>query len=154
MPVLIISKISRLNVLNVVSPPKNPTVIHNLRACGITSILLKVSPKIYPSKKHPKIFTKKVPKIADVKYFLDKTEQIYLNTAPIPPPKNIDKRCIYNLTFLIILAGTPATTVFSGTSFVTTAFAPIIAPSPIVIPCKTVAFDPIQTLFPIFIGFG
>ena len=41
-------------------------------------------------------------------------------------------------------AGTPATTQCGGTSFVTTAPAPMVAPSPIVIPHKMVAFDPID----------
>ena len=48
----------------------------------------------------------------------------------------------------------PAAIIFAGTSFVTTAFAPIIAPFLIVTPCKIVALEPIQTLSPIFIGFG
>ena len=38
-------------------------------------------------------------------------------------------------------------------SFVTTEFAPIITLLPIFTPGKTVALDPIQTLFPIVIGF-
>ena len=56
------------------------------------------------------------------------------------------------LTFLMNLAGIPATMEHSSTSFVTTAPAAMIAPSPIVTPGKIVAFEPIQTLFPIFIG--
>ena len=40
----------------------------------------------------------------------------------------------------------------SSTSFVTTAPAAMIAPSPIVTPGKIVALEPIQTLFPILIG--
>ena len=47
------------------------------------------------------------------------------------------------------LAGTPATTTFAGTFFVTTAAAAITALSPIVTPGSTVAFAPIQTFLPI-----
>ena len=51
-------------------------------------------------------------------------------------------------------AGTPPTTVFSATSFVTTAPAAIMDPSPMETPERIVAFDPIQTSFPILIGEG
>ena len=44
------------------------------------------------------------------------------------------------------LAGTPATTVRGGTSFVTTAPAPTTAPSPIVTPGQIVTRAPSQTL--------
>jgi hypothetical protein len=47
----------------------------------------------------------------------------------------------------MIFAGTPATTVFGKTSFVTTDPAPISAFSPIVIPHKMVALDPIDAPF-------
>lgn len=50
------------------------------------------------------------------------------------------------------IAGTPATNVFGGTSFVTTAPAATIAPSPMVTPLNMVAPTPIQTLSPIIIG--
>jgi hypothetical protein len=46
----------------------------------------------------------------------------------------------------MIFAGTPATTVFGKTSFVTTDPAPISSFSPIVIPHKMVALDPIDAL--------
>ncbi len=49
--------------------------------------------------------------------------------------------------FLIIFAGTPATTVFGGTSFVTTEPAPISAFSPIVIPQSMVALEPMDAPF-------
>jgi len=45
------------------------------------------------------------------------------------------------------LAGTPATIVFPGTSFVTTDPAPTIAFSPIVIPQSIVEEDPIEAPF-------
>ena len=51
-------------------------------------------------------------------------------------------------------AGTPPTTVFFATSFVTTAPAAIIAPSPIVIPGSIVALEPIQTSFPMVMDDG
>ena len=51
-------------------------------------------------------------------------------------------------------AGTPPTTVFASTSFVTTAPAATIAPSPIVTPGNIVALEPIHTLFSILIGLG
>ena len=47
----------------------------------------------------------------------------------------------------MIFAGTPATTVFGETSLVTTDPAPIRAFSPIVIPHKMVALDPIEAPF-------
>lgn len=53
---------------------------------------------------------------------------------------------------LTTFAGTPATTVFGGTSFVTTAPAATTAPSPTVTPGRIVECDPIQTLLPILIG--
>ena len=52
------------------------------------------------------------------------------------------------IQYLTILAGTPSTTAQDGTSFVTTAPAAMIAPSPIV------TREPIHTLLPICIGFG
>lgn len=51
-------------------------------------------------------------------------------------------------------AGFPATTQFSGTSFVTTEPAPITASFPIVTPDKIVEFEPIHTFLPILIGAG
>ena len=53
---------------------------------------------------------------------------------------------------LIILAGFPATIQYEGTSFVTTLFAPITAPSPIVRPGNIVTLSPTQTFFPIITG--
>ena len=47
---------------------------------------------------------------------------------------------------LIVLAGTPTTTAFAGTSPVTTAFAPTTALSPMLTPRVIVALAPIQTL--------
>lgn len=52
----------------------------------------------------------------------------------------------------ITLAGLPATTVRSGTSFVTTLPAPTTAPEPTVTPGKTKAPVPIQTLFAMSTG--
>lgn len=51
------------------------------------------------------------------------------------------------------LAGQPATTAFVGQSCVTTAFAPTITLSPMVIPGIIHTPSPIHTLFPIFTGF-
>ena len=49
----------------------------------------------------------------------------------------------------MILAGFPTTTEYGGTSFVTTALAPITEPSPILTPGRIVALSPIQTFSPI-----
>ena len=46
----------------------------------------------------------------------------------------------------LIRAGTPMTIAWSGTSFVTTAPAPIIAFSPIVIPARIIAPEPTDVL--------
>ena len=50
----------------------------------------------------------------------------------------------------ILRAGIPPTTVYGGTSFVTTEPAATTAPSPILIPCKMTEFGPIQALLPTF----
>ena len=52
------------------------------------------------------------------------------------------------------LAGTPPTTMLGGTSFVTTAPAASMTPSPMVTPGVTVALAPIHTLFPMTMGAG
>lgn len=52
----------------------------------------------------------------------------------------------------MILAGEPTTTENGGMSFVTTLFAAIIAPSPIVTPARIVALSPILTLLPMIMG--
>ena len=57
-------------------------------------------------------------------------------------------------TVLIILAGLPATTLLSGTSFVTTAPAATVQPLPIVTPGQNIAAPPIQQSLPILIGFA
>lgn len=57
------SKISKLKVEKVVSPPKKPTVTKNLKLLGITQILFIEIPKTKPINKHPIILTKKVPNI-------------------------------------------------------------------------------------------
>lgn len=49
----------------------------------------------------------------------------------------------------MILAGFPTTTEYGGTSFVTTALAPITDPSPILTPGRIVALSPIHTFSPI-----
>ena len=54
----------------------------------------------------------------------------------------------------MILAGTPATTQLSGTSFVTTAPAAITELFPTVTPDNIWTPPPIQTLLPIIIGFA
>ena len=61
-PVFKNSNISRLKVENVVRPPKNPTVMNNFRVSEMFWNLFKVSPKTSPKRKHPTIFTRKVPK--------------------------------------------------------------------------------------------
>ena len=53
--------------------------------------------------------------------------------------------------FFITLAGQPAAIQWAGMSLVTTAFAAIITPSPILTPANIVALSPIQTFFPMFI---
>ena len=60
----------------------------------------------------------------------------------------------YSSIFLIIFAGTPATTVFSGTSLVTTAPTAITAFSPTITPGQMVALAPIQAFFLISTGFN
>ena len=52
----------------------------------------------------------------------------------------------------LIVAGTPATKQFSGTSLVTTLPAAITQPAPIVTPCITETFAPNQQLSPTLIG--
>ena len=54
----------------------------------------------------------------------------------------------------MILAGMPPTIVLSGTSLETTAPAATTALSPMVTPCRIVAFEPIQTFRPSVIGAG
>ena len=54
----------------------------------------------------------------------------------------------------MILAGIPPTTAYGGTSFVTTAPAATIEPSPSVTPLVITAPEPIQTLLPILMGAG
>ncbi len=51
-------------------------------------------------------------------------------------------------------AGTPPTIAFAGTSFVTTAPAATTALSPIVTPCRMVAFEPTHTFLPNTMGAG
>ena len=53
---------------------------------------------------------------------------------------------------LTALAGAPTQIVLVGMSLLTTEFAPIIAPFPIVTPAKTQTFSPIQTLLPMLTG--
>lgn len=60
---------------------------------------------------------------------------------------------LYYIVFMNF-AGTPPTTVFSGTSFVTTAPAAMTALSPMVTPCSIVALEPTHTFFPKMIGAG
>ena len=57
----------------------------------------------------------------------------------------------YLLTFTTF-AGLPATTLYAGTSLVTTLLAAITAPSPMVTFGKIVALSPIHTSFPIITG--
>src|SRR5512143_277291 len=61
-------------------------------------------------------------------------------TTDIPPPRTL-------YIFLLILAGTPTTTVLSGTSFVTTLPAPTIAFSPMVTPHRIVVLVPMEAPF-------
>ena len=65
---------------------------------------------------------------------------------------SLTARPFYN--FFITLAGTPPTSVFGSTSFVTTAPAATTAPSPMVTPPIIVALAPIQQPSPIMIGFA
>ena len=60
----------------------------------------------------------------------------------------------YSSIFLINFAGFPATTVLSGTSFVTTLPAPTMEFSPMVTPGRIVAAIPIHAFFLICIGFA
>ena len=53
--------------------------------------------------------------------------------------------------YLTILAGAPITTAKGGTSLVTILPAPIIAPSPMVTPERTIVLHPIQTSLPIIV---
>lgn len=63
----------------------------------------------------------------------------------------LSKKAIVSSSYLyfIILAGTPPTMAYGGTSLVTTAWANITAPSSIVIPPTRKAPSPIHTSFPI-----
>lgn len=62
---------------------------------------------------------------------------------------------IYSVIILLmILAGTPPTTVLAATSFVTTAPAAITALLPMVTPCSMVAFAPTHIFLPSTIGAG
>ena len=60
---------------------------------------------------------------------------------------------IFHSMVLITFAGMPATTVFGGTSFVTTAAADTTEFSQIVTPGITIALTPIHAFFLIMIGF-
>ena len=84
------SKTSILNVLNVVSPPKSPTVRKVFDKSDNMFGLFVVTPNIQPIKKHPAIFTNKVPKIEVVKILFDNIVEKYLKVAPIPPPINTE----------------------------------------------------------------
>lgn len=86
LPDFISSNISRLNVENVVKPPKNPTTINIFKISDNISVLFNTYPNIIPINRHPKILTKNIPKIGVIKYFLDRTDTANLNIAPIPPP--------------------------------------------------------------------
>ena len=88
-PSFISSKISRLKLEKVVSPPKNPDIIKSLTKLGNT-FDFKTSPNTSPIIKHPIILTKKVPITGVKKYFFDNNEIKYLKTEPMAPPKNTD----------------------------------------------------------------
>src|SRR5205085_9024209 len=60
--------------------------------------------------------------------------------------------CCDHWNFFTTTAGFPATTVFAGTLFTTTAPAATTEFSPIVTPLRMIAFIPIQTLSAIFTG--
>lgn len=62
-------------------------------------------------------------------------------------PQQLSFHCTLSLV-LMTLAGTPATTVFGGTSFVTTLPAPNVTLSPIVTSPMTITFAPNITLSP------
>lgn len=55
-------------------------------------------------------------------------------------------------TFFTTLAGLPTTTVYAGTSFVTTLPAPTVAPRPMDTPGSMTTFPPIQTSAPMDMG--
>ncbi len=103
-PVLISSKASRLNVLNVVRPPKIPTVRKVLTTSENRFGLADVIPNIHPIKKHPATFTNNVPKIDVAKILFDNIVVKYLNEVPIPPPINTENNFtnIHNSFFQIL----------------------------------------------------
>ena len=86
-----------MKVLNVVSPPKKPTVINNFTSVGrfIFSI---VKPKTYPIKKQPRRFATNVPTCGIPQIRCEKRVTMYLNTAPKPPPMKIAK-ISFNINF-------------------------------------------------------
>ncbi len=90
LPVFISSKTSMLNVLKVVSPPKIPTVKKVFNTSENIFGLFVVTPNIQPMKKHPAIFTNKVPKIDVAKNLFDNIVTKNLKVAPIPPPTNTE----------------------------------------------------------------
>ena len=98
LPFLISSNVSKLNVEKVVKPPKKPTVRNNLNACGIMSDLFSTMPNTYPIKKQPIKLTLYVPKIGSENKFRHIMVIVYLNTAPIPPPMNIERMFVIMTT--------------------------------------------------------
>lgn len=59
---------------------------------------------------------------------------------------------VISLYFLTTFAGDPTAIQFSGISLLTTEFAPMIHPFPILTPGKIHTFSPIHTLLPIDTG--
>lgn len=90
LPFFINSKTSRLNVENVVKPPKKPTVINNFNVCEIKSDLFNKIPNIYPINREPIRLTPSVPKIDNENRLRHNMVTKYLKTAPMPPPINIE----------------------------------------------------------------
>ena len=90
-------------MLNVVSPPRKPTVKKSFKTGGIADVFCIVNPKIYPIRKQPAMFENKVPQRPIPKNFVEIFEIRYLSTAPSPPPVKtaiiFSMRCIPAVCF-------------------------------------------------------
>lgn len=93
--------VSKLNVENVVSPPKIPVVRKIRTVSGIGNITLAsiIKPMINP----PTTFTRSVPKGKSPKDFAVAQVTMYLNAAPINPPTPTAK----SLLILIFTQNSP-----------------------------------------------
>jgi hypothetical protein len=93
-PSLSIARFSLAKVENVVNPPQKPTV-RNIFHPELNKELLSDKPYISPIRKHPVIFTKKVPKgKAEGKLFCIIRDVRNLDTLPRNPPVPINSNVL------------------------------------------------------------